>query len=160
MKKSPQLPANDEDLRLVAAIACAKLKSEKAPELLRALSASKDPGNRARAVFALGKYSPPGQELKTVGALKPFFSDPEDSVREECVNALRLVGGKASAASLIEMLSETNFKIRAAAMDALRELTQKKFGNDPKEWKDWWEAEGKNPVIDFQFRRKKNEQSF
>ena len=71
----------------VIAIACAKLKSEKAPDLLRALSASKDPGNRARAVFALGKYSPPGQELKTVGALKPFFSDPEDSVRDRALKS-------------------------------------------------------------------------
>lgn len=153
-------PANDEELRLIAAIACAKLKSEKAPELLRTLSTSKDPGNRARAVFALGKYSPAGQELKTVAALKPFFADLEDNVREECVNALRLVGGKASAAALIELLGEPNFKIRNSAMDALRELTQKKFANDPKEWKDWWEAEGKNPVIDFKFRRKKNDTSF
>jgi HEAT repeat protein len=137
-------PSTDEDLRYVAAVASAKLKSEKAGEALRVLANSKSPAIRARAVFAMGKYCAKLEPARTVAAVQGLLNDPEDNVREECVNALRLAGGRAAQGALIKALDDDNFRIRGAAMDALRELTLQKFGNDTKAWKDWWAKNKKN----------------
>jgi ribosomal protein L16 Arg81 hydroxylase len=49
-----------------------------------------------------------------------------------------LIGGKEVYGSLVTAINDEDYKVRGAAMDALRDLTKAKLGNDPKEWQEWW----------------------
>lgn len=124
----------DEDVRLFAAVSGTKLGGEKSALALKELLKSTKPEIRSRAVFALGKFG----GVKHLAAIAEALKDAELDVREDAVSALRLIKDKAVQAHLIFATKDENFRVRNAAMDALREATQQKFGNDPKEWQEWY----------------------
>ena len=130
-------------MRLFAATAGAKMASEKAIGVLNALLKSEKPEVRSRAVFALGKYG----GIKQCCGIENALDDADDSVREDAVEALRLLKAKPAWAALIKATSDTNFRIRGNAMDALRELTRQKFESDPKVWQEWWAQHKDDPEL-------------
>ncbi len=130
----------EEDVRLFAAVACAKMGEEKGLSVLNALLKSEKSEIRSRAVFALGKYG----GIKQAEAIENALSDAEDSVREDAVEALRLLKEKRAWAGLIKATNDANFRIRSSAMDALRTLSNQKF-DEPKAWQEWWEKHKDDP---------------
>ena len=132
----------DEEVRLFAAVAGAKMNSAKAIGALLSLVKSPTPQVRSRAVFALGKYG----GIAQAGAIEKVLDDADDSVREDAVEALRLLAEKPAWPGLIKAAHDANFRIRGSAMDALRQLTKQKFDNDPKLWQEWWEKHKDDPA--------------
>lgn len=130
----------EAEVRLFAAVAGAKLGSEKAHEQLNALLKSTKPEIRSRSVFALGKYG----GLKQAPAIEKALDDADSSVREDAVEALRLLGKKPAWGGLVKATGDEDYKVRNAAMNALKELTGETKENS-KGWKDWWEEEKKKP---------------
>jgi hypothetical protein len=131
----------NEDVRLYAAIAGAKLKSAKSLGILNALLKSPQPQVRSRAVFALGKYG----GIKQVEPIQSALSDADENVREDVVEALRLLKEKPAWAGLLKATTDENYRVRNAAMDALRQLTKQKYDNDPKKWQEWWASHKDEP---------------
>jgi len=66
------------------------------------------------------------------------LQDTDASVREDVIEALRLMRRKKAWGGLVEATKDSNFRVRSAAMDALREVTKQKIEHDPKAWQDWW----------------------
>ncbi len=141
----------DEDVRLFSAVAGAKMSSEKAMGVLLTLVKSQKSEVRSRAVFALGKYG----GIKQVAAIEGALDDADDSVREDAVEALRLLKEKPAWAGLIKATNDANFKIRGSAMDALHQVTKQKIESDPKLWQEWWAKHKDDP--DTQNAKKKKE---
>ena len=130
----------DGDVRLFAAVAGAKLESEKSLDTLTMLLKQSKPEIRSRAVFALGKYG----GLKQAPAIEKALEDSDSSVREDAVEALRLLGKKPAWGGLVKATSDEDYKVRNAAMNALKELTGETKEN-AKGWQEWWEEEKKKP---------------
>jgi len=130
----------DADVRLFAAVAGAKLESEKSLEILTALLKQAKPEIRSRAVFALGKYG----GLKQAPAIEKALEDADSSVREDAVEALRLLGKKPAWGGLVKATGDEDYKVRNAALNALKELTGEAKEN-AKGWQEWWEEEKKKP---------------
>ena len=130
----------DADVRLFAAVAGAKLESEKSLEILTTLLKQAKPEIRSRAVFALGKYG----GLKQAPAIEKALEDADSSVREDAVEALRLLGKKPAWGGLVKATGDEDYKVRNAAMNALKELTNETKEN-AKGWQEWWEEEKKKP---------------
>jgi len=126
--------AEEEDVRLFAATAGARLASAQALKILVELARSPRAETRSRAVFALGKYG--GVEQAAIAA--KALDDTDRDVREDAVAALRLLQKKEAWGPLVQATADSDFKVRNAAMDALRELTGQQIGNDPAAWKAWW----------------------
>ena len=124
----------DEDVRLFAAAAAAKLGSEDALKVLSELLKSSRPEIRSRAVFAIGKNG----GVAHVAEIEKALEDSDPSVREDAVEALRLLNNEKVWPGLIKATADSDYKIRGAAMDALRQLTKQKFDNDPKAWQEWF----------------------
>lgn len=131
----------DEDARLFAAVADAKLGGGKSADLLAELLKSPKPEVRSRAVFALGKYG----GVKQAPAIEKALGDSDRSVREDAVEALRLLEKKEAWGPLVKATEDSDYKVRNAAMDALRQLTGQEIENDPSAWKKWWAEEQKKP---------------
>ena len=136
----------NEDVRLFTATAAAKLGSDDAFAVLTALLKSQHPEVRSRAVFAIGKFG----GVKHVGQIEVALADSDDSVREDAVEALHLLKKEETYPGLIKATADENYKIRNAAMDALRDGTGEKIENNPQAWKDWWTAQAEK-------KNKKNE---
>ena len=68
------------------------------------------------------------------------MKDADPSVREDAVEALRLLGKPDGLPGLVQALGDSDYKVRNAAMDALRELTGAKIENDVKAWQEWWKT--------------------
>lgn len=124
----------EDDVRLFAAVAAVKLGSETAQEILRLLAMSAKPEIRSRAVFALGKHGGVAQLPTVVKALE----DTDRDVREDAVEALRLLGKEEAWGGLVKAASDSDYKIRNAAMDALRSLSGEKIDNNAEAWQNWW----------------------
>ena len=43
---------------------------------------------------------------------------------------------------MVKGVRDSDYKVRSAAMDALRQLTKEKF-DKPEEWTEWWDKRGK-----------------
>ncbi|MFH0939391.1 MAG: HEAT repeat domain-containing protein [Planctomycetota bacterium] len=124
----------DEEVRMFAAKAGAKLGSEACLKTLETLAASLRAEVRRHAIFDLGKYG----GVQRISILEKALADSDVSVREDAVEALRLVGKNEAWGPLIKAISDQNYKIRNSAMDALRQLTKQKIENDPRAWQEWW----------------------
>jgi HEAT repeat protein len=132
----------EEEVRLFAASAAAKLGSADALKILSELMKSEHPEIRSRAVFAMGKCGGAAQAAEIEVAL----ADKDSSVREDAVEALRLLKQEQAWPGLIKATADSDYKIRNAAMDALKELTGQKFGNEPKAWQDWFKNGAKKEL--------------
>lgn len=129
-----------EGVRLFAASSAAKLGSNKGLRVIGKLAESKDAEIRKRAVYFLGKYG----GSNDVPAVAKLLADADTGVREDAVEALRLIAKQkaddAVLGALVAAVANDHYKARAAAMNALRELTGQKLPNEPKAWQDWWAA--------------------
>jgi HEAT repeat protein len=125
----------DEEVRLFAASAGAKLGSFPCSEVLAQLAQSPKTEIRSRAIFALGKAGGLGQ----LSAIENALLDKESTVREDAVLALGLIGKDEILPALIKALNDEDRLVRGAAMDALRRQTKQKIDNDIPAWKKWWE---------------------
>jgi len=126
--------AEEEDVRLFAAVAGSRLGSTEAARVLGELAQSPRAETRSRAVFALGKCG----GLKELAVLAKALADSDRDVREDAVLALRQVKRKEAWGALVLAAADSDYKVRNAAMEALRELTGQQLGNDPAAWKAWW----------------------
>lgn len=138
-----------EGVRLFAASSAAKLGSTKGLHVIGKLAESKEPEVRKRAVYFLGKYGGPGD----VPAVAKLLADADTGVREDAVEALRLIAKQkaddAVLGALIEAVGNDHYKARTAAMAALREVTDQKLPNEPQAWQDWWAAKhGGKPALE------------
>ena len=133
----------DEEVRLFCAAAAAKLGSADALKILSGLMKSEHPEIRSRAVFALGKNGGAAQAPEIELAL----ADTDASVREDAVEALRLLKQEQAWPGLIKATADSEYKIRNAAMDALKEMTGQRFGNDPKAWQEWFKNGAKKEDV-------------
>ena len=128
----------DEEVRLFAAVAAAKLGGESGLAVLAALLKSAKPEIRSRAVFGLGKHGGVAQ----VPVIESALGDSERDVREDAIGALRALGKKECWGPLVKATADNDYKIRSAAMDALQELTKAHVDNTPKAWQEWWAKQG------------------
>jgi HEAT repeat protein len=117
-------PTEEEEVRLFAAIAAAKFKSDAGYDALKFLATSERPATRTRSVFALGKYG--GKPF--VSVLAAALDDSEAVVRADAVEALRLVGGDEAKVALARAMSDTDHRVRGAALAGLRGLTDQQPG--------------------------------
>lgn len=129
-----------EGVRLFAASSAAKLGSSKGLHVIGKLAESKDAEIRKRAVYFLGKYGGPND----VPAVAKLLADADTGVREDAVEALRLIAKQQASdavlGALVEAVGNDHYRARTAAMSALRELTGQQLPNEPKAWQDWWAA--------------------
>jgi HEAT repeat protein len=139
LEKLAAQSTEDEDVRLTAGVAGAKLGSAACLDALAVLAQSPRPEVRSRAVFALGTY---GGE-KRIPELEAALADAEVSVREDAVEALRRTQARRAWPVLLKAARDENYRIRNAAMDALRELTREKLENDPRAWEEWWKTQAR-----------------
>jgi HEAT repeat protein len=123
-----------EDVRLFAAVAGARLGSAPALKVLAELARSPHAETRSRAVFALGKYG----GVQQLAPVEQALDDSDRDVREDAVAALRLMAQKEAWGPLVHATADSDYKVRNSAMEALRELTKQQIGNDPAAWKAWW----------------------
>lgn len=137
LEKLAAKAAEEEDVRLHAAVAGARLGSEESLKALAELARSPRAATRSRAVFALGKHG----GIQQAGLLAKALADADRDVREDAVAALRLAGTKEAWGPLVQAAGDSDYRIRNAAMDALRELSGQQLGNDPAAWKAWWAKE-------------------
>lgn len=136
LQKLSESETESEDVRLFAATSGMRLGNDACAAALAKLAASKRPEIRSRAIFNLGKFG--GGKHRP--AIEAGVKDSDASVREDAVEALRLLGKPDGLAGLIQAVSDTDYKVRNAAMDALRELTGAKIENDTKAWQEWWKT--------------------
>lgn len=131
----------DDEVRLFAAVAAAKLESQAALEVLISLLKNKKAEIRSRAVFALGKYG----GVKHALTIESVLVDADKSVREDAVEALRLLNKREAWGGLVKATGDSDYKVRNAAMNALKEVTSKTF-EKPDAWQHWWKEEQKAPT--------------
>lgn len=134
LEKAANDAKEDENVRLYAAIAGAKLGSEECLKILEMLFGSQHPEVRSRAIFALGRYG----GVARIPVIEKALGDSDASVREDAVEALRRIEKRDAWSALVKATEDQEYKVRNAAMDALRQLTKKKIENDPKAWQEWW----------------------
>ena len=132
--KLAQDAKEDEDVRLFAAASASKMENADAQKVLGELLKSSHPEIRSRAVFWLGKSG----AIKEIALIEAALSDKDQSVREDAVEALRLLKKEPAWPGLIKAVEDEDYKIRNAAMDALKELTGENIDKNPQAWKDWW----------------------
>jgi len=136
LQKLSESATETEDVRLFAATSGMRLGNDACAAVLAKLAASKRPEIRSRAIFNLGKFG----GGKHRDAIEAGVKDADPSVREDAVEALRLLGKPDGLAGLIQAVGDADYKVRNAAMDALRELTGAKIENDAKAWQEWWKT--------------------
>lgn len=136
--KLAESTTESEEVRLFAATSGMRLGNDACAAALAKLAVSKRREIRSRAIFNLGKFG--GGKSRDV--IEASVKDPEVSVREDAVEALRLLGKPDGLNGLVQALSDGDYKVRNAAMDALRELTGAKIENDVKAWQEWWVKNG------------------
>jgi HEAT repeat protein len=134
--KLAQDAKEEEEVRLFAAASAGKMGSADAQKVLGELMKSTHPEIRSRAVFWLGKCG----AVKEVAAIEGALADKDQSVREDAVEALLLLKNEVAWPGLLKAIEDEDYKVRNAAMDALRQLTGENIDKNPQAWLDWWKA--------------------
>jgi HEAT repeat protein len=134
LMKLAQDPKEEEEVRLFSAASAGKMGNADALKVLGELLKSPHPEIRSRAVFWLGKCG----AVKEVASIEGVLSDKDQSVREDAVEALRLLKKEAAWPGLLKAVEDEDYKVRNAAMDALKELTGENIDKNPQAWQDWW----------------------
>jgi hypothetical protein len=71
------------------------------------------------------------------------LKDEDENVRESTAEALGWIKDPRAVEPLIAALEDEGLGVRKSAAEALGEITQKKFGENQEEWKNWWEKNKK-----------------
>jgi hypothetical protein len=124
-------------VRANAAQALGKINDPRVVEtLIIALSDNKSGFFRSELVGALGDTKDPRAVEPLIAALR----HPGSGVREEAAKSLGKIRDPRAVEPLISTLrGENDFQVRRNTAAALKSITGKDFGNDPKKWQAWWE---------------------
>jgi HEAT repeat protein len=144
----------DEEVRLFAATALAKLGSEDGFKVLVELLKSPNPEIRSRAVFNIGDNG----GAKFVADVDRALDDSDASVREDAVEALRHIKKRDAWNGLIKATADSDYKVRGAALDALREVTGEKF-EGAQAWQEWWKKQNEKKDEKSDKKEKKDEKA-
>ena len=104
-----------------------------------------NPARRAGALFAIAAEG----NRAAVRDVLPLLQDKHPYVRETAARLLERLDARVAVQSLIAVLDDEHVNVREAAVTALRGITGKAFGYDPRadtveraravtEWKAWW----------------------
>ncbi len=100
---------------------------------------SGEPSVRASAARALVRYRSFGV-IETLIVLAKDAS-VEGGVRVEAITALSSAPDKRTVEAMIGLLDDSTAAVRSAAAESLTRLTNiRAFGDDPQQWKQWWQA--------------------
>lgn len=103
-------------------------------EVLKKLLADRDPSVRGAAVATLG--APDGLLTRSVA---PLVTDPFPAVRRQAIEALGRIATVEAVEPLITCLeNEKDADLQAAAVTALRRLTDRDYGANIEAWREWW----------------------
>jgi HEAT repeat protein len=84
-------------------------------------------------------------EMRERGAVDPLISvlksDPNGYVRAMAAWALGQIGDQRGVSPLIDALADESYDVRKRALDALKQITGKDFGQDQGRWRSWWLSE-------------------
>jgi len=136
------LSANDNPAAQIAiaeAIASSPLERKEFVEPLLAILTGGDPTVRGPAAGALARY----KDREVVGKLLAVAVDGslDVAIRTETIAALRAVPDKQTVETMVRLLDDPLTAVRRAAAESLAKLTDiRAFGEDPSQWKQWWEA--------------------
>jgi len=98
------------------------------------------PGAKIEAIRALGRLAAPGARAELEVALRRH---PDTGVRKWAAHSLGRLRDRKSAPALIDALDDRDEKVQKMAAQALRHVTGRRFGPDPRLWKLWWAQEGR-----------------
>jgi HEAT repeat protein len=87
------------------------------------------------AVIGLGYL---GSE-KAIDALIKQLQNNNADIRFYAAEALGKTNNKTAVPALIQLLSDTHWKVKGQAADSLRRITDLFLGDDPEEWRKWWQ---------------------
>lgn len=103
-------------------------------EILKKLLADRDPAVRGAAAGTLG--APDGLLTRFVATLA---TDPVPAVRRQGIEALGRIATVEAVEPLIVCLeNEKDADLQAAAIAALKRLTDRDYGANPEAWRAWW----------------------
>jgi hypothetical protein len=109
-----------------------------------------DPIERVAALYSLALVEDPG----IAGHLVPLLKDPDAYVRALSARILEQLEARSAVQPLIDALADPEVVVRQAAVTALRRITGRQFGFDPRgtsgerfagarRWREWWAASWK-----------------
>jgi HEAT repeat protein len=79
-------------------------------------------------------------------------------VREDAVEALRHIKKRDAWNGLIKATADSDYKVRGAALDALREVTGEKF-EGAQAWQEWWKKQNEKKDEKSDKKEKKDEKA-
>jgi HEAT repeat protein len=94
-----------------------------------------DPNLRIDAVIGLGYLG----NQKAIDALIKLLENNNADIRFYAAEALGKTNDKTAVPALIRALSDPHWKVKGQAADSLRRITNVFLGDDPEEWRKWWQ---------------------
>jgi HEAT repeat protein/lipoprotein NlpI len=94
-----------------------------------------DPNLHIDAVIGLGYLG----NQKAVDALIKQLQNNNADIRFYAAEALGKTNNKTAVPALIQSLSDPHWKVKDQAADSLRRITGLFLGDDPEEWRKWWQ---------------------
>jgi len=76
---------------------------------------------------------------KAIDALTKQLQNNNADIRFYAAEALGKFNNMKAVPPLIELLSDSHWKVKAQAVDSLRRITNLFLGDDPEEWRNWWQ---------------------
>ena len=160
------LDDKDADVRMVAALDLVSIRDARAAPVLIAFLRGNDLFRRQHAADALGELRDPVAVPPLIAALRgadwdlrepaagalgaigdaravppliQALKSQDPSLRIRAAGALGEIGDRSAVPALIAALRHPDEYTRESAAEALRTLTGQDFGEDPAQWRAWWE---------------------
>jgi hypothetical protein len=139
------------EVRKAMAEALGRFKSVKGLPLLAEFLQTDDASLRVIAVDALANINAPDASMAEPGlegenaetckqAIIRVLEEDEDwQVRASAIQAVRVMRFKEGIQPLIDRMRQEEGRLRQDAFEALREITFTQWGDNPKEWQDYWD---------------------
>lgn len=130
---------SDRGVRSAAATALGKMGDARGAEPLMAALADSDASVRRSVVKALGELG----DRRAGPPLLPLLRDKDGAMRQVAAESLGKVGDVTCVESLIAALKDKEAPVRSAVAGALGQLTGQSFGENRKQWEQWWKQNKK-----------------
>jgi HEAT repeat protein len=127
------------DVRSAAATLLSQSRDARAVEPLMAALADANAGVRSSVIKALGEIG----DRRAGPRLLPLLQEKDASMRQAAAESLALVCDASCVEPLIAALKDNDARVRAAVAGALVKLTGQRFGEDRKQWENWWKQNRK-----------------
>jgi HEAT repeat protein len=126
-------------IAVAEAIAASPTEHREFVEPLLAVLRNGEPSVRAPAARALVRYRNFGVVEKLIALAKDV--SVEGPIRAEVIAALASAPDKRTVEALVGLLEDPAPVVRSATAESLARLTNiRAFGDDPEQWKQWWQA--------------------